>query len=255
MSGWVEPAHLRQLLTACVQANQAAALQTLDLHPGLLNERWEGMPFSIGNDQYIVRGSTPVLGAIRSGNDGLVVELLKRGADEEIRDSHGRNGLFVASVYNRLSIATILLGRGCDPNSRSKHWTALGVAAAYDNLPMCIFLLTRGADLYALMPGGERNTLQRYGEFARPPLSPAVLEERRALLQHAYDEGPQPNARWARRWPFMQVMVFNDFHPLLARQLILLALNPPLPPDASIPPVIISTVAQRRAFLNPPLPR
>ena len=87
-------------------------------------------------------------------------------------------------------------------------------------------------------------------QFANPPLSPAVLEDRRALLQHAYEEGPHPNARWARRWPFMQVMVFNDFQPLLARQLILLTLNPPLPPDASIPPVIISTVAQRRAFLN-----
>ena len=46
----------------------------------------------------------------------------------------------------------------------------------------------------------------------------------------------------------MQVMVCYDFQPLLARQLILLTLNPP---DASIPPVIISTaVAQRRAFLN-----
>ena len=129
------------------------------------------------------------------------------------------------------------------------------VAAAYGNLPMCIFLLTRGADLYALMPGGERTALQRYGEFARPLLPPAVSEERLALLQHACDEGPHPNAfnsfaRWARHWPFMQVMVFNDFQPLLARQLILLTLNPPLPPDASIPPVIISTVAQRRAFLN-----
>ena len=248
MSVWVEPEHLRQLLTDCVQANQAAALQTVDLHPGLLNERWEGMPFSIGNDQYIVRGSTPFLGAIRSGSDRLAVELLKRGADVEIKDSHGRNSFFVASVYNRLSIATILLGRGCDPNSRSKHWTALGVAAAYDNLPMCIFLLTRGADLYALMPGGERNTLQMYGRHVN--LAPAVLEERLALLQHTYDEGPHPNARWARRWPFMQVMVFNDFQPLLARQLILLTLNPPLPPDVSIPPVIISTVAQRRAFLN-----
>jgi hypothetical protein len=89
-----------------------------------------------------------------------------------------------------------------------------------------------------------------YGQHADPPLTPAVLEERRALLQHAYEEGPHPNARWARRWPFMQVMVFNDFQPLLARQLILLTLNPPLPPDASIPPIIISTVAQRRAFLN-----
>ena len=40
--GWDEPEHLRQLLTECLQANQAAALQTLDLHPGLLNEQWGG---------------------------------------------------------------------------------------------------------------------------------------------------------------------------------------------------------------------
>ena len=39
---WIEPEHLRQLLTECYKANQAAALQTLDLHPGLLNERWGG---------------------------------------------------------------------------------------------------------------------------------------------------------------------------------------------------------------------
>ena len=40
--GWVEPEHLRQLLTKCVLANQAAALQTLDLHPGLLSSTSDG---------------------------------------------------------------------------------------------------------------------------------------------------------------------------------------------------------------------
>jgi len=39
---WVEPEHSRQLYIECLEANQAAALQTLDLHPGLLNERWGG---------------------------------------------------------------------------------------------------------------------------------------------------------------------------------------------------------------------
>jgi hypothetical protein len=48
----------------------------------------------------------------------------------------------------------------------------------------------------------------------------------------------------------MLIMAGHDFQPLIARQLMLLLLNPPLPPDVSIPPVDISTVAQRRAFLN-----
>ena len=96
----------------------------------------------------------------------------------------------------------------------------------YDHLPVCILLLSKAADLYALVPEDGSNALQEFGECVYPPLTLAVLEERRALLQHAYEEGPHPNACWARRWPFMQVMVFNDFQPLLARHLILLTLNP-----------------------------
>ena len=246
---WIEPEHLRQFLTECVLANQAAALQTLDLHPGLLNEQWGGEWTDVGDDGYVDRGFTAILAASLGGSEGLVVELLKRGADLKARDEYGRDSLFVASMRGHVAVATILLVRGCDPNTRSGYFTALGVAAANEYLPVCILLLSKAADLYALMPDG-RTALQWYRQFVYPPLSPAVLEERRALLQHTYDEGPHPNARWARRWPFVMVMVFNDFQPLLARQLILLALNPPLPPDASIPPVIISTVAQRRAFLN-----
>jgi hypothetical protein len=89
-----------------------------------------------------------------------------------------------------------------------------------------------------------------YGRHAHPPLSPAGLEQRPALLKHAYDEGPHPNARWARRWPFMQVMVCYGFQPTAARRAVLLALNPPLPTDVKIPPIVMRTKAQRRAFLN-----
>ena len=197
------------------------------------------------------RGYSAILAASVGGSEGLVVELLKRGADLKARDVYGCDSLYMASREGHVAVATILLGRGCDPNTRSEYWTALGAAAAFDFLPVCILLLSKGTDLYAIMSPDGRTALQWYGQHkANPHLTPAVLEERRALLQHAYDEGPHPNARWARRLPFMQVMVFNDFQPLLARQLIQLTLNPPLPPDASIPPVIISTAAQRRAFLN-----
>ena len=60
------------------------------------------------------------------------------------------------------------------------------------------------ADLYGPLPQDGRNALQLYGEEIcnrehgaygdNLQLTPAVLEERRALLQHAYDEGPHPNA-------------------------------------------------------------
>ena len=48
----------------------------------------------------------------------------------------------------------------------------------------------------------------------------------------------------------MQVMVFNDFQPLAARRAVLLALNPPLPTNVKIPPIVMRTKAQRRAYLN-----
>ena len=248
-AGWVEPDNFRQFLTECAQGDEPAAMHTLDLHPGLLNEQWGGAFFDLNNDRYIASGSTAVLAASMGGNVLLVMELLLRGADWYARDDSDCDALWIASWQGHVAVATILLRLFFDPSTRNDYITALGVAAANDRLPVCILLLSKGADLYALMADGH-TALQWYGDSVHPPLTPAVLEQRRALLQHAYDEGPHPNACWARRWPFMQVMVFNDFQPLLARQLVLLTLNPPLPSDASIPPVIISTVAQRRAFLN-----
>jgi len=194
---WVEPEHLRQLLTDCVLANQAAALQTLDLHPGLLNERWGGEVFRVGDDRCVCRGTTAILAASLGGSEGLVVELLKRGADWKARDEYGQDALYLASANGHVAVATVLLGRGCDPNTRSDYFTALGAAAAFDHLPVCILLLSKAADLYALDPIYGRTALQWYGRHV--DLTPAVLEGRRALLQHAYDEGPHPNARWARR--------------------------------------------------------
>ena len=249
---WVEVEfdHFRRFLSDLALANQAAALKTLDLHPGLINERWGGVQFNVGNGRSVDQGSTAILAASMGGSEGLVVELLKRGADLQARNFHNMDALWLASALGHVAIATILLGRGCDPNTRSNSMTALGIAALNDNLPVCILLLSKGADLYALMPRDGRTALQRYGEGVYPDLSPAVLEERRALLQHAYDEGPHPNARWARRWPFMQVMVFNDFQPLAARRAVLLALNPPLPPNVAIPAIPIGTQEQYRAYLH-----
>ena len=44
-------------------------------------------------------------------------------------------------------------------------------------------------------------------------------------------------------------MVQCDFQPTAARKAQLLLLNPPLPPNVSIPPIVIATAAQKRAYL------
>ena len=96
-----------------------------------------------------------------------------------------------------------------------------------------------------------------YGDHAYPRLSEETEEEHKAALLDCFRKGPHPSQvqrrkdeNWARRLPFMLVMTGCDFKPLLARQLALLLLNPPLPPDVKIPPIEIATVAQKRAFLN-----
>ena len=103
----------------------------------------------------------------------------------------------------------------------------------------------------------ELRPLQLYGDNADPPLSEETKEEHRAALLDCFRKGPHPSQvqrrkdeNWARRLPFMLVMTGCDFKPLIARQLALLLLNPPLPPDVKIPPIEIATVAQKRAFLN-----
>ncbi len=95
-----------------------------------------------------------------------------------------------------------------------------------------------------------QSVLELYGRFFNPPRTPAVVEQRPAQHQHANDQGPHPNARWARRWPFVMVLVCYGFQPTAARRAVLLALNPPLPTNVKIPPIVMRTKAQRRAYLN-----
>jgi hypothetical protein len=51
-------------------------------------------------------------------------------------------------------------------------------------------------------------------------------------------------------FPFVLVMTGCDFRQLFARQMAQLLLNPAVLPNATILPIDISTVAQKRTFLN-----
>ena len=250
---------LRELLTACRHADQVAALHTLGLHPGLINERWAGE--SVG---LVYRGDTAIMMASKGGNEALVLELVKRGAEVNARREGGWDALMYASSDGHTAVVAVLLNHGADPNTRNQRWTALGIAAARDYLPVCLLLVARAADLYALdADGSGRNALEGYGSFKYTKLAPVVLVERRAQLKHAYDQGPHPNARWARRKSFVMVLATAssltmflpvafpyDFQPTAARRAVLSALYPALPPNVRIPPLPAGTPEQKRALLN-----
>ena len=195
-------------------------------------------------------GNTLLICACISSHDNpqLAQGLLERGANVHARDSAGWDALMCASGRGHIAVITVLLNRGADPDSNNQNGSALSLAARNDYLQVCLLLISRRANLMLALTG--RTALDVYGDYKHPRLTPAELEQRRATLRTAFEQGPHPDMCWARRRPFVCVLVGCDFQPLLARQLVLLALNPPLPPDAQIPPIEIATPEQYRAYLH-----
>ena len=213
-------AALRQLLEHCMFARRAEALALLDLQPGLLNLHWAGEGFWV-IDKYAFPNTTALIMAGLGGDLALVLALLERGANLHARD-----------VAN---------------------WTALIAAACWARTPeVCELLLSRGADLLA-KDAGAWTALDLYGN--RSGLTPAEKEADRQRLREAWASGPHPsqverrrNERWARRWPFMKVMVLGGFQPLAAR---LAALKETaLPPDVALPSPPSNTPALRLGLLR-----
>ena len=181
------------------------------------------------------------------GHLELARGLLVLGAQINARTSGGWDALMVASYKGHLAVVGWLLSKGADPNSRCARETALSEAAEYDHLEVCLLLISHAADLLEIVRDGQ-TALDLYGVYSS--LTPKVKKQRLALLRKAYDEGPHPNARWVRRWPFVCVLVCCDFQPLAARKAYLLMINPPLPHDAVIPPIPIGTPELYRAYLH-----
>jgi len=124
-----------------------------------------------------------------------------------------------------LSIISFLLEKGADPCTRSNYWTALGKAAIYADLEICLLLLSYGADLLETMFGTvgniKRNStaLELYGEFYG--IDSEKKEKECKMLQLAWSNGPHPSQvkrrNWERRWPFLQILYFHGFQHLKYR--------------------------------------
>jgi hypothetical protein len=235
-------------------------LAAVGLDRNMLELQWAGGMFNVGdgNDRvYVLRGYTVTMAASVGGHTGLVKELALLGANVHVLAGSGWDALIIASYRGNVAICSVLLDHGAVMTTRDGAGrTALYHSAYNGHLQVGLLLCSKGADLMAVTNNG-RTPLQHYGVHANPRLSEKTKDEHRAALLDCFRKGPHPSQvqrrkdeNWARRLPLMLVMTGCDFKPLLARQLALLLLNPPLPPDVKIPPIEIATVAQKRAFLN-----
>ena len=180
-------------------------------------------------------------------NSQLAQGLLDRGANVHARHSAGSDALMLASYKGHIAVCTVLLDRRADPDSNDQDWSALSLAARFDHLQVCLLLISRRANLMLALTTGT--ALAVYGD-RNPGLTPDELKKRRVIVLTAFEQGPHPDMCWKRRWPFVCVLVGCDFQPLAARKAHLLMINPPLPPDAAIPPVPIGTPELYRAYLH-----
>ena len=226
----------------------------------MLELRWAGGGFSVGdgdNRVYVGSGFTVTMVASRGGHAVLVKQLALLGANVHALTGNGKDALMLASYRGHVAVCSVLLDHGAVMTTRDGAGrTARFWAADYGHLQVGLLLCSKGADLMAVNNFGSA-ALQHYGDHADPPLSEETKEEHRAALLDCFRKGPHPSQvqrrkdeNFARRLPLMLVMTGCDFKPLLARQLALFLLSPPLPPDVKIPPIEIATVAQKRAFLN-----
>ena len=157
----------------------------------------------------------------------LVKALIARGSPVDPYERGMYSCVYYAASYNHLAVVSLLLDNGADPCSRGLNYTALGRAAEKGYLEICILLLTRGANLTALMRDGQPNSLTALELFgSEPNMSEEQKQEGRLAMTKAWKQGPHPiqrSIRWNRRWPFMSVMAGCLFRPLADRREEMLA--------------------------------
>ena len=233
---------IEDLLQLAYDGNREAVFVQVDLNPQLLTRR--------GHEGFML------LHASCSGNHfELARGLLDRdGSTITTQDDTGWDALLYACSGdlgpNRTQLVTLLLDRGALLSTTSMEgFTCLHRAATWAHFEICLLLVIRGADLFAL----DRN-----GESAEALINQSTLTAKgkarlMSSLRLAFAQGPhesqvqrRKNENWARRWPLMKVLAGHDFLPTASRRLALELLRPALPTHVTIPPLPNRTRAQRR---------
>jgi ankyrin repeat protein len=103
------------------------------------------------------RKATPLIWAVRTGNQVGCEVLLSQGADALVRDRDGNTVLHHAVLMDRLDLLSFLLFAGADPEAANKRGqTALHLVTAAGSYSACQLLLEHEASLDR--PDGAGNT-------------------------------------------------------------------------------------------------
>ncbi|KLO94622.1 uncharacterized protein Y057_8759 [Fusarium fujikuroi] len=87
--------------------------------------------------------------AARNGTTGILLSLIKAGADVNSRDSSGTTPLHIAVRFRRASALELLVNHGANINARdSANMTALEVAVRAQDEELVNILLSGGAELH-----------------------------------------------------------------------------------------------------------
>lgn len=101
-------------------------------------------------------GTTPLLKAIKMGNNTIVELLVTRGADLNLADNEGITPLMAAASKNDVAISKLLLSRRVKVNEQSKEGkTALFYFAANGNKEMLVALMDKGANVNVVDSTGD----------------------------------------------------------------------------------------------------
>jgi ankyrin repeat protein len=145
------------------------------------------------DDAIDAHGQTALHRAVRSGELGVIRQLLAGGADVDARDSDSNTPLHRAIQSGRQEAAKALIAAGADVNAVTRFGhTPLHLAAGTKQEEMAGLLVAYGADVNEPIAGGRKSRPLHLAAEAGLPKLAAILIRRGADVNARNGDGQTP---------------------------------------------------------------